>query len=400
MSVINPNEAVKSWRAHKQEPAIQVYLSSAGDEIGALVGARVAGHPLSLSIVPVTDWVDGEELDTAAVGVIQVDADTPASIKRFELLVKNSKVPLIAAAYEPPLSLVRSLLRSGAHDVLPLPLDVRELETSIAPLQEQILAPAEAQSASTRRVVSVIKSVGGAGATAVLGQLAIRFAQNEASHGREACLIDLDVQFGNAAFQLGLNPRLSVSDLAEAGPRLDGDLLRSVAVTHPSGLAVIAAPPQMVPLESISSDQMLSLVQLAGREFGTVFLDLPANWTNWSLSLLALSDLVLLLTELSVTGLQRARRQLELLSEQQLENVEVRIVANRFEKSFMRKIKPADVRKSLGRDVAYTIADEPAVMRAAIEQGIPISAVKRRSGIGKDIDGLAAGIASILRLEG
>jgi pilus assembly protein CpaE len=331
--------------------------------------------------------------------VIQVDADTPASIKRFELLAKNSKVPLIAAAYEPPLSLVRSLLRSGAHDVLPLPLDLSELETSIAPLREQIQESAPTQSVRTRRVVSMIKSVGGAGATSVLGQLAIRYAQSEASHGRQACLIDLDVQFGNAAFQLGLNPRLSVSDLVEAGSRLDGDLLRSVAVTHSSGLAVIASPPQMVPLESVSSDQVLSLVQLAGREFGTVFLDLPANWTNWSLSLLALSDIVLLLTELSVTGLQRARRQLELLSDQQLEHVEVRIVANRFEKSFLRNIKPGDVRKALGRDVAYTIANEPTIMRAALEQGVPISDVKRRSAIGKDIDGLAEGIASILGLE-
>jgi pilus assembly protein CpaE len=331
--------------------------------------------------------------------VIQVDADTPASIKRFELLVKNSKAPLIAAAYEPPLSLVRSLLRAGAHDVLPLPLDLGELTASIEPLREQLHEPSAAPSARTRRVVSVIKSVGGAGATAVLGQLAIRYAQSEASHGREACLIDLDVQFGNAAFQLGLKPKLSLTDLVDAGSRLDGDLLRSVAVTHPSGLAVVAAPPQMVPLESMSSDQLLALVQLAGREFGTVFLDLPANWTNWSLSLLALSDVVLLLTELSVTGLQRARRQLELLSDQQLENVEVRIVANRFEKSFMRNIRPADVRKALGRDVAYTIANEPAIMRAALEQGVPISEVKRRSAIGKDIDGLAAGIAGILGSE-
>ena len=35
------------------------------------------------------------------------------------------------------------------------------------------------------------------------------------------------------------------------------------------------------------------------REFGTVFVDLPTNWTNWSLSLLARSDLVLLVTEMT-----------------------------------------------------------------------------------------------------
>ena len=66
-------------------------------------------------------------------------------------------------------------------------------------------------------MVSVIKSVGGVGATALLSQLAIRFAENEASCGREACLIDLDVQFGDVAFQLGLRPKLTLADLLEAG---------------------------------------------------------------------------------------------------------------------------------------------------------------------------------------
>ena len=150
----------------------------------------------------------------------------------------------------------------------------------------------------------MIKSVGGVGATALLTQLAIRFAEQEAPHGREACLIDLDVQFGDVAFQLGLRPKLSLADLLDAGTRLDGDLLRATTSEHPSGLKVIAAPHDMMPLEGISSEHMLRIVDMATREFGTVFVDLPTNWTNWSLSLVARSDLVVLVTELTVAGLQ------------------------------------------------------------------------------------------------
>ena len=74
----------------------------------------------------------------------------------------------------------------------------------------------------------------------------------------------------------------------------------------------------MMPLDAVTSEQIIEIVEIAKREFGTVFVDLPANWTNWSLSLLAQSDLVLLVTELSVTGLHRARRQLDLIREQEL----------------------------------------------------------------------------------
>jgi pilus assembly protein CpaE len=399
MSVINPNETAKSWKTHRREATVQLYLTGAEGDAAALVGARVAGLPLNLNLVPITEWIDPEELESAVAAVVQVDPDTPASIKRFQKLAAAVDTPLIAAAYDPPLALVRSLVRTGAHDVIPLPLDMSDLETSIAPVRDDMGRQASAAAANTAKVVSVIKSVGGVGATSLLGQLAIRFAEQEGLRHREACLIDLDVQFGDIAFQLGLRPSLSLADLLDAGSRIDGDLLRATTTTHPSGLKVISSPPEMMPIESLQSDHLIDIVSLAKREFGTVVIDLATNWTNWSLSLLAQSDLVLLVTELSVASLHRARRQLDLIRSQDLDSLDVRIVVNRFEKSQSRTIRPSDVREALGHDIAYTIANEESVMRAAIDQGVPISEIKRKSAIGKDVDTLDAGIAAALGLE-
>jgi pilus assembly protein CpaE len=399
VSVINPNETAKSWRAHRREASVQLYLSGVEGDVSALVGARVAGFPLTLNVGEDTEWIDPEELSSAAAALIQVDRDKPASIKRFQKLAALTRTPLIAAAYEPPLAFVRSLIRAGARDVVPLPLDMVELETSLAPIAESLAKRDELEQAKHAKIVSVIKSLGGVGATSLLSQMGIRFAQREAPHGREACLIDLDVQFGDAAFQLGLQPKLSLADLIEAGSRLDGDLLRAATVDHPSGLHVIAAPPSMMPLESLNSEQLLEIVELAAREFGTVLVDLPTNWTNWSLSLLARSDLVLLVTQLSIPSLNRARRQLELLRSQDLHTLDVRILVNRLEKAFMRTIRLSDVRDGLGRDVSYTVANDHAVIRAAIDRGVPIDEIKRKSAIGRDLDTLDAGIAAALGLE-
>lgn len=399
MSVVNPNETGKSWRTHRREAAVQLYLSGAHGDAAELVSARVAGFPLALSLLSETDWIDPEEVAGATAAVVQVDNDSPASIRRFEKLATATKTPLIAAAYEPPLAFVRSLVRAGAHDVVPLPLDIADLETSLAPIRDELAKQDQSARAGVARLVSIIKSVGGVGATALITQLGIRFAQSEAKHGREACLIDLDVQFGDAAFQLGLRPSLSLADLIDAGGRLDGDLLRATTSVHPSGLHVIAAPRSMLPLEALSSEQVIDIIELAKREFGTVFVDLPSNWTNWSLSLLAQSDLVLLVSELSVTSLHRARRQLDLIQSQDLEGLDLRVVINRFEKGLMRSVRPGDVREALGRDIGYTIANEPPVMRAAIDQGLPISEIKRKSAVGKDIDTLDAGIAAALGLR-
>ena len=144
---------------------------------------------------------------------------------------------------------------------------------------------------------------------------------------------------------------------------------------------------------------MLVADQLAGREFGTVIVDLPTNWSNWSLSLLARSDLVLLITELSVAGLNRAKRQLNLIQSQDLGGLDVRVVVNRFEKHLLRTIRAADVRDALGRDISYTVSNDFRLMRAAIDRGVPIDEIKRKSALAKDLDALDAGVAAALNLE-
>jgi pilus assembly protein CpaE len=399
VSVINPNETAKNWKTSKREHAVQIFLSGVDGGAGELVGTRIAGFPLALSIVPSGDAIDADALAGAAGAVIQVDVDNPASVKRFEQLAAASDVPLIAAAYEPPLALVRSLVRAGAHDVIPLPLTPNELEIALAPVREALSKRENITEVGKGKLVSIIKSVGGVGATALLGQLAIRFAENEGAQRRETCLVDLDVQFGDAAFQLGLQPKLSLFDLLEAGTRLDGALLRATTTPHASGLKVIAAPFEMMPLEAVSSEHVLQIVDLATREFGTVFVDLPTNWTNWSLSLVARSDLVLLVTELTVAGLARARRQLDLLDSQDLENLDIRVVVNRYEKALARNIRPVDVQQALGRDAAFNIANDFALMRAAIDRGAPVGDIKRKSALGKDLDALDAGIAAVFGLE-
>lgn len=399
MSVINPNETATTWKAHKKEAAVQLYLSGAEGDAAALVGARVASFPLSLNIGSASDLIDPEDLAGSAAAVIQVDPGDPASITRFEKIAAATRTPVIAAAYEPPLALVRALVRAGAHDVVPLPLDVAELEASLLPIRDQMKRDTSSARSAKGKVVCVIKSVGGIGATALLTQLAIRSAENEAKAGREVCLLDLDLQFGNAAFQLGLRPQLNFQDLIEAGGRLDGELLRATTATHPSGLKIVGAPTSLMPLDAVSSEELIEIVEIAKREFGTVLVDLPASWTNWSLSLLAQADLVLLVTELSVSGLHRARRQLDLLREQDLGSIDLRIVVNRFEKGLMRSVKAGDVQKALGRDVAYTVTNDPTVMHPAIERGVPISDIKRKSAVGKDIDMLDAGIAAALGRE-
>lgn len=398
MSVIRPNETARQWKASKHESAVHIYLTAAEGDAAELATGRLAGFPVVLTIMGPSDVIKAEDLAAATAAIVEIDAGNALSLQRFKKLAASVDTPLIAAAHEPPLSLVRELLRSGAQDVVPLPLTREEVEAALAAL-DRLGAPRDQASAPVpSKMVSFIKGVGGVGATALLTQLAIRSAEKERKHGREVCLIDLDVQFGDAAFQLGLLPKFSLHDLFEAGTRLDGALLRATTIEHGSGLKVIAAPAEMMPLEGIAGDHLLEIVETAEREFGTVFVDLPTNWTNWSLSLVARSDLVILITELTVASLNRARRQLDLLKSQDL-GVELRIIVNRYDKAMARMVSLDDARRVLGREVAYTIANDFPLMRAAIDRGLPLHEIKRKSVLARDLDVLDEGIAAALGLE-
>ena len=396
MSELSSSPRAGGWKPDGRQPSVRLYLSGAEGDAGDLIVAKAGGWPLELNLLPVTDWIDPGELSSAACGVVQVDADAPASIKRFERLAAATETPLIAASFEPPLALVRALIKAGAHDVVPLPLQLSELDASLQPLRDRIAALPRHDVTSRRKLITIIKGEGGVGATSLMTQLASRFAARERVAGRETCLIDLDLQFGDAAFQLGLQPPLNLADLVEAGARLDGALLRATTAAHPSGLAVLGAPRSIMPLETLDSDAAVELVETAMREFGTVFVDLPHNWTNWSLSLLARADIVLLVTELRIASLHRARRQLELVESQDLGKLDVRVVINRADKGLFRSIKSTDVERVLGRPIGYTIANDHETMTAAIERGVPVAEIRRKGPLARDLEMLTAGLVAAL----
>ena len=398
MSVHSPDRPNAQWMADTGPAPVRLLLAGVEGEASELVGTRVAGFPLDLAIADPVEMVDPSVLAGAAAGVVQVTEGDDKSIARFKALAEGP-VPLIAAAYEPSMSFVRSLVRAGAHDVIPLPLDPEELETALDPIRRMIAAQGPRQRAGHQKVVTIIKSEGGVGATALLGQVATRFAEREREVGREACLIDLDVQFGDAAIQLGLEPLLTFHDLLDAGKRLDGEMLRSVATQHSSSLRVISAPRDIMPLEAMTSEQLLSIIDLATAEFGTVFIDLPANWTNWSLSLLARSDLVLMVTELRVPSLHRARKQLDLLANQDMGDLDVRVILNRAEKGLFKSLGTADAERVLRRPISFNVANDHATMSLAIDRGVPLSEVKRKCALVKDIETLEQGVSAALGLD-
>ncbi len=88
------------------------------------------------------------------------------------------------------------------------------------------------------------------------------------------------------------------------------------------------------------------------------------------------------------------------MQSQDLGNLDVRVVVNRFEKGLARTVSLADASQGPRprRQLTRSRTTSP-LMRAAIDRGVPINEIKRKTALGKDLDILDAGIAAALRLE-
>lgn len=351
-----------------------------------------------LRVADGTEWFEGidivplelderlpeDMLADAGILVVQVDLGVPDSMQRIEWIRKRKPdLPLIVALADADIRLVRTLVRQGVADVVALPLIPEELlqaTLAIAEAQRQVRKP----KAKLAPLVAVVRSLGGTGATTLLTHLARQVSEDRKPHGN-ACIIDLDVQFGRVAEVLGLNPQRNLSDLLEAGSRIDASLLRSVATEHDSGLSVIAAPRDILPLEAIESEEINRIVETARREYDFVFLDMPSNWSNWSLALLLEADSILMVVEQSLASLRQARRRLDLFESVGIKRDAPAIVVNRMEKRLFGTISLSDVADTLRHEVLCGLRADPQNLSTAQDQGLFVGQVRPKSPYAADI---------------
>ena len=152
----------------------------------------------------------------------------------------NARVPgvstLIVAANPSPADFRRAL-QAGARDMLQLPVEKKDLFAALeAAVQvsgakrsalEGLAAKAAAapkEKATARRIV-VFSTKGGTGKTF----LATNLAGGLAARGKRVALVDLDLQFGDAAIALGMVPQRTIFDLVQG--YTDFDLVSYCAIS-------------------------------------------------------------------------------------------------------------------------------------------------------------------------
>lgn len=369
--------------------ARKILLANAGDELRALLD-RAAGMLRDVDIEEAgslePQMLNGKAVASTAL-VVELDLRSPATLPAFEKLAGAlGERKVIAAARHAEPGDVRRLFRAGAADVLTAPFTPAALEAALCELIE---SNAQAPSASGR-VITFLKAVGGAGATTAAVNVAAFAARGDAKQRRPArstALLDLDLQFGAADVALNLEPRSTLLDVIRAQGRFDGRFLQGAMTEHGSGLRVLPVAQKIVPLDALPADFAAEIVRQSARLHDRTFIDLPTVWTDWTLSVLRASDLVVLLAPPTVPGALGARRTLDALAEAQLDAPAL-MVLNGIHGLVDGFEKPARISRSLDRPIDAVLSHDASATRA-LDRGAPVVEAFPRTRLARDLRGLA-----------
>jgi pilus assembly protein CpaE len=190
--------------------------------------------------------------------------------------------------------------------------------------------------------------------------------------------MDLDLQFGDVALAMGLNPVRTMYDLVRSGGSLDAEKLEDFLVEHPSGVRALLAPVRPDQAAVISVPFLAEVQDLLAETFEFVVFDTPPSFSPEVISAVDCSTDILVVAMRDTLSLKNTKLGLETLERMEYDRRRVKVLLNRANTNV--GIERADVLAILGRDVDILLPSDREITRS-INQGSPI-ALQRGSAAG------------------
>jgi pilus assembly protein CpaE len=308
-----------------------------------------------------------------------------------------------------PVSL-HSLLRQGADEFVPYPLPEGELSAAIDRLRAEAVetlepAPQTPQLKSGVRkngaLIVVHGLAGGTGATTMAVNLAWELANTDKKHPAKVCLLDLDLQFGSVATFLDLPRREVVYDMLSETDTMDEESFGQALLTYEERLHVLTSPPEILPLDIITSEDVRRILDVARNQFDYVIVDMPSTLVQWTETVLSSAHVYFAMLELDMRCAQNALRFKRALQSEELPVEKLRYVMNRAPKftDLNAKSRVKRMAESLGISIDVHLPDGGKQITQANDHGTPLASSAPKSPLRREFAKLAASIHELKDTE-
>lgn len=288
---------------------------------------------------------------------------------------------IIVSAQDASPQLVLSCIRAGAHEFVPRPIDGVELEKAINHIRQ--LSGVTLSGKKRGRVISVVSSKGGIGATSFTANLGLALAQRSES---KIVLVDMSLPFGDLGVMLDAPSRFSLTDSLVEGV-IEESKLRSVLVASVPGVHLLSMAASPEDAEGITRQHMIELVGVLSSMFDYVVIDVGRQLDDRTVEVLELSDSIMLLSSLDLPTVRNTVCFAGILTRLKVDREKVHVVVNRFQKKS--RLSLDDVEAMVDRKVFWSIPNDYEPMSVGIDRGVPAVQHAPRSKVAKSYLDLA-----------
>jgi pilus assembly protein CpaE len=277
-------------------------------------------------------------------------ADEIAAIREY------TQAPIVLLASGEASALLEEALDADIADVLLLPQLTENVVFAIRKASHSGRRGKGSHSRGNGRVVTVFSPKGGTGKTVMATNLSACFAKNG---GKRTLLLDLDLQFGDAAIMLGIEPEKTIQDLVTAPGELDPEKLAGYTTRHSSGLDVLPAPVRPEDAELVTEAKLARLIEVAKESYDAIVVDTSPFFHGPMLATLDQTEDLLLVCGLDVPTIKNVRLSLQTLELLSFPTERVRVVLNRANSNV--GMKKGEVEAALESKIRFEVPSDRAV---------------------------------------
>lgn len=282
-------------------------------------------------------------------------------------------VVILAAPTDVAGEVLRAAIRSGLSDVVEAPLTIaavtealKTAETKDRRRAEQP-APEPHSPPAEGRIITVMAAKGGSGKTVFASNVATLLAR-WGDAGR-VVIADADLQFGDVALVLQVDPKHTVVNAAKEGERLDNQFLETVLATHSSGMRVLAAPLEPAFADEVPTPIYTRILGMLREMFDYVIVDTAPSLDERLLAILDKSDVVLFVVDMDLPSVKNAKLALETLRILNYPSNKIKLVLNR--SNSKARLDVDEIERSLRLPISASVPSD-GLLPASVNEGIPI----------------------------
>src|ERR687886_558458 len=343
--------------------------------------------------VDLVGWSDNvlEGVSTLTGGHLQVvlHATRSATLPANDVAAirEYTRCPVILLASGGSPTLLEDALEADIADVLLLP---QLTDNIVFAIKKSCHAGRRSQVNGGRqgRLVTVFSPKGGTGKTVLSTNLSSSLAKH---WGKRALLLDLDLQFGDAAIMLGLEPEKTIYDLVVAPGELDSEKLAGYTTRHPCGLDILPAPLRPEDAELVTEAKLGRLLEVARESYDVIVVDTSPFFHGPMLATLDRTDELLLVCGLDVPTIKNVRLSLQTLELLSFPMAKARIVLNRANTKV--GMKEREVEGALELKVRYKVPSDRTVP-VCVNRGNPAVLSESGADFSRAVRDVAKGVAS------